>query len=302
MSFYTTIAIFTCITLLGVAAVFMLTGLTGLFSFGHAAFMAVGAYTSGVAVVKYGMPFWLALLLGIVFGGVIAVIIGYPTLKLRKDYFSLVTFGFGEAIAALLNYFVNLTGGAAGMAGIPRRTDLPLVLISTILVIWFVRNFKYSSYGRMSIALRNDELAAKSFGINVFSLKMKVFIFSAMIASYAGVLYGFFTRYVEPAMFGWTKSAEWVIIVFFGGMNSLTGAVFSGILLTALPEVLRFASAFRIIIYCILIILILNFRPKGIFGEYELNIQSFKDLASLAKKRLRRNIHKGGKAHENTNN
>lgn len=296
MSFYTTIAIFTCITLLGVGAVFLLTGLTGLFSFGHAAFMAVGAYTSGVAVVRYGMPFWLALPLGTITGGLIAVIIGYPTLKLRKDYFSLVTFGFGEAIAALLNFFVNLTGGAAGMAGIPRKTDLPLVLISTILVIWFVRNFKYSSYGRMCIALRNDELAAKSFGINVFALKMKVFIVSAMIASYAGVLYGFFTRYVEPSMFGWTKSAEWVIIVFFGGMNSLTGAVFSGVLLAALPEVLRFAAAFRIVIYCILIILVLNFRPKGIFGEYELNIQSFKDLAGVIKKRIPRHsrkTHKG---------
>ncbi|MBS3943103.1 MAG: branched-chain amino acid ABC transporter permease, partial [Dethiobacter sp.] len=229
-----------------------------------------------------------------------AVIIGYPTLKLRKDYFSLITFGFGEAVAALLNFFDNLTGGSAGMAGIPRRTDLALVLISTIVIIWLVRNFKYSSYGRMCIALKNDDLAAKSFGINVFKLKMKVFVVSAIIATYAGVLYAFFTRYIEPAMFGWTHSAEWVIIVFFGGMNSLTGAVVSSILLTALPEALRFAAEYRIAIYCILIIFILNFRTKGVFGEYEINLKSFKNTVAFVHKMIQHKMRKGGKAHENT--
>lgn len=302
MSFYITIAIFTCITLLGVSSVFLLTGLTGLFSFGHAGFMAIGAYISGIAVIKYGLPFWQATILGVIAGGIIAVIIGYPTLKLRKDYFSLVTFGFGETVAALLNHFVSITGGAAGMAGIPRRTNLALALLSIIIVVWIIRNFKFSRYGRMCIALRNDELVAKSFGIDVFKMKIKVFICSAMIASYAGVLYGFFTQYVEPVMFGWTKSAEWVIIVFLGGMNSLTGAVFSGILLTALPEALRFASEYRIAIYCILIIFTLNFRTKGIFGEYELNLRSLKDAVKaikVLKENFQKRILKGEGDHEN---
>lgn len=278
MSFLISVTIFTCITLLGVLGVFALTGLTGLFSFGQAAFMGIGAYVSGLAVIKMGLPFPLAILLGIIVSMVAAAIIGYPTLKLRRDYFSLVTFGFGEATAALLNYFVNLTGGASGLVGIPQKTDVFLVVVSTLVVIWMMRNLKYSKFGRMCTALKNDELAAKSFGINVFAVKMKIFILSAAIAAYAGALYGFYTTYVDPSMFGWTKSAEWVIIVFFGGINSLTGAVFSGILLTALPEILRFASEYRTALYCVLIIVVLNFRPKGIFGEYELSFQSVKNL------------------------
>lgn len=280
MGFILSIIIFTCITILGVVGVFALTGLAGLFSFGQAAFMAVGAYVAGLAVINLKLPFPVAILLGILVGMLVALVIGIPTLKLRKDYFSLVTFGFGEAIAALLNYFVNLTGGATGMSGIPRKTDIVLVVVSTVVVIWMVRNIKYSRFGRMCISLRNDELAAKSFGINVYMVKMQVFILSAAIAAYAGSLYGFYTTYVEPAMFGWTKSAEWVIIVFFGGINSLTGSVISAILLTALPEVLRFASEFRIVLYCALIIGILNFRPKGILGEYELNFNFLKSFGT----------------------
>lgn len=271
MDFFISITIFTCITILGVLSVFMLTGLTGLFSFGQAAFMGIGAYVSGLLVIKLGVPFPLAVIGGILISVIIAALIGYPTLKLRKDYFSLVTFGFGEAIAALLNYFVQFTGGATGLSGIPKKTNLTLVVISTVVIIWLIRNFKNSKYGRTCIAIRNDELAAKSFGIDVFGIKMRAFILSAAITAYAGALYGFYVTYVEPMMFTWNQSAEWVIMVFFGGVNSLTGAVFSAIFLTALPELLRFASEFRIVLYCALIIIILNFRPTGLFGEYELS-------------------------------
>jgi len=96
------------------------------------------------------------------------------------------------------------------------------------------------------------------------------FLISIALTAYSGVLYAFFTTYVEPGIFGWRRSAEWVIMVFFGGVNSLTGAVFSAIFLTALPEALRFASAWRIAVYAILVLLIINFKPDGVFGEFEL--------------------------------
>ncbi|MBC3938570.1 branched-chain amino acid ABC transporter permease [Anaerotruncus massiliensis (ex Liu et al. 2021)] len=270
MSFFHSIFIFSCITILNVAGVFLLTGLTGLFSFGQAAFMAIGAYASGIAVVKFELPFPLALLIGVLVSAATAVVIGYPTLKLRRDYFTLITFGFGEAVAALLNYMVKLTGGSTGLSGIPRKTGTWLVVLSTVLVVFMVRNLKYSSLGRVCIAIKNDELTAKSFGIDVFTTKMKIFVLSAVLSAYAGGLYGFFISYVEPAMFRWTKSAEWVIFVFFGGVNSLTGSVVSSFLLTMLPEALRFAADYKIVIYCVLVLLILNFRPKGLFGEWEL--------------------------------
>lgn len=261
---------FTCITLIGVMGVFTVTGLTGLFSFGQAAFMAVGAYVAGVLGVKYNLPFPLAILIALCFGFLAGLIVGLPTIKLRRDYISLVTFGFGEAIIAILNNTSSITGGAMGLSGIPKRTTFILVLISAAVCIFIVSNFKYSKYGRQCLALRSDELAARSMGIDVNRVKLIAFLLAAVMTSYAGVMYGYYTTYVEPGMFDWTVSAEWIIIVFFGGINSLTGAVISALALASLPELLRFASEWRIVIYCVIVLVIINFRSSGIFGEYEL--------------------------------
>lgn len=266
------------ITLIGVMGVFLLTGLLGLFSFGQAAFMAIGAYTSGLAVIMLNIPFPLAIFFGVLAGILFALVIGYPTLKLRKDYFSLVTLVFGQAIAALLNYFVGITGGASGLCGIPKKSDFWLIAISLVIIIILIANLKKTKFGRLCVAIKNDELAAQSFGIDVFSVKLKIFVLSASLTAYAGALYGFFVTYVEPIMFGWSKSAEWVIIVFFGGVSSLTGSIFSGLILTLLPEVLRFASEYRIALYSILILLVLNFKPKGLLDEAELNLNFFRRI------------------------
>jgi len=264
---------FALITLLGVLGTYLLTGLTGLFSFGQAAFMAIGAYASGILVINYHLPFVPAVIVGVIVGTFCALLIGIPTLRLSRDFFSLITFGFGEAVAGILNYFVNFTGGAMGLVGIPNYTELWMVFVSSVIIIWMVRNFKVTKYGRQCIALKADELAAAAVGIDVYRVKLLVFVLSAVITSYAGALYGFLTSYVEPSMFGWTKSAEWVIMVFFGGVNSLTGAIVSGTLLTILPELLRFAAEWRIAIYCAIIIILLNFRPAGLFGEFELSFR-----------------------------
>ncbi len=261
---------FTCITLLGVMGVFVVTGLTGLFSFGQASFMAIGAYVAGVLGIKYHMPFPLAIAAAVLCGLTAGLLVGLPTIKLRRDYISLVTFGFGEAIIAILNNSVSFTGGAMGLSGIPKYTSLWLVVLSAALCIYIVANFKYSKFGRQCLALRSDELAARSMGIDADRVKLTAFLLAAAITSYAGVMYGYYTTYVEPGMFDWGVSAEWIIIVFFGGINSLTGAVVAALTLASLPEILRFASEWRIVIYCVIVLIILNFRPTGIFGEYEL--------------------------------
>lgn len=284
MDFVLSIITFTSITVIAVTGIFVLTGLTGLFSLGQAAFMAIGAYVAGVLVVKYNFAFPLAALTALVVGLLAGLVVGLPTIKLRRDYISLVTFGFGEAIAALLNESVSFTGGAMGLSGIPKETTLTLAVTSSLVCLLAARNFKYSKFGRQCIALRADELAAKSIGINVTRVKMVAFLLATVLTTFAGVLYAFFTTYVEPAMFGWTKSAEWIIIVFFGGVNSLTGSVFSAILLTIAPEFLRFASEWRIAIYCILVIFVLNFRPSGIFGEYELSVKGLRRIFFGGKK------------------
>ena len=269
---------FTGITLIGVLGVYMVTGLTGLFSFGQAAFLAIGAYISAVLYKSLGLPLPLAAFVAMLVGLAAGLLVGLPTVRLRRDYISLVTFGFGEAIIAVLNNTANVTGGAMGLSGVPQRTSFSLVLAGVIACLAVVISYKNSKYGRQCLALRNDELAAKSMGINVERLKLVTFLIAGVMTSFAGVLYVFYTTYVEPGAFGWVISAEWMIIVFVGGVNSLTGAVVATVLLTGLPEFLRFASEWRIAIYCIIVLLILNFRPSGIFGEHEISLDFLRRL------------------------
>jgi len=266
--------------------VYILTGLTGMFSLGQASFMAIGAYASGILVVRVGLPFPLACALAIIITMLIGFIVGLPTVRLRQDYISLVTLGFGEAITSFLINSVNLTGGAAGFTGIPPITTFPLVLISTIVVIAIVVWFKTSKYGRQCIAVRNDPLAAAAVGINVARIRMIAFLFSAAVSAWAGCLYAFFTCYVDPSGFGWRRSADWVIMVFFGGVNSLTGTIFSALILAGLPELLRFLAYYRTIIYALLVLMIINFKPEGIFGHWELTPRNIVKLFSRKPKAL----------------
>ena len=218
----------------------------------------------------------------------IGYLVGFPTVRLRRDYISLVTLGFGEAITALLNRATKLTGGASGFIGIPRKTTFLLALVSAIAAIAIVSWFKTSKYGRQCIAVRGDELAAKAMGINVPKIKMNAFLLSVAVTAFSGCLYAFFITYVDPTIFGWKKSADWVIMVFFGGVNSLTGSVVGAFILSGLPEVLRSLDQYRSIIYAILVLLIINFKPSGIFGEWELSPRNLKALGEKLAKRSRK--------------
>lgn len=290
MEFYLSILTFAFISIISVVGVYVLTGLTGMFSLGQGAFMAIGAYVSASLVVKAGLPFGIAAILAIAVSILVGFIVGLPIIRLRRDYISLVTLGFGEAITALLNQMVSITGGANGFSGIPKTTTFLLTLISIIVCMAMVAYFKKSKFGRQCIALRSDELAAKAMGINVPRIKMIVFLFSVGLTAYAGVLYAFYTTYVEPGLFGWKKSAEWVIMVFFGGVNSLTGSVFSTLILTVLPETLRFASQYRMVFYAVLVLLIINYKPAGLFGEWELSYQNIKKLFTGKRREEKRNV------------
>ena len=168
-----------------------------------------------------------------------------------------------------------------------------MVTLSAIACIVLVAFFKASKYGRQCIAVRSDELASKAMGINVSRVKMTAFLLSVAVTSFSGCLYAFFTTYVDPTIFGWRKSADWVIMVFFGGVNSLTGAVASTFILTGLPEVLRFLAEYRSIFYAVLVLLVINFKPSGLFGEWELTIRNikrlFKPIVNLFSKEGKRN-------------
>lgn len=285
MALYTHILTQILITIVSVSGVFVLTGMTGMFSLGQAAFMAIGAYTSGILVIKLGVPIFLAWPAGVLLAVFVGLIVGLPTVRLRRDYISLVTLGFGEAITALLNRATTITGGASGLTGIPKVTTLFIAFVSAVAVIALIAMFKGSKYGRQCIAVRSDELAAKAMGINVPKVKMIAFLISVAVTAYGGCLYAFYTAYVDPTLFDWRKSAEWVIMVFFGGVNSLTGSILSTFVLSGLPELLRFLQNYRAIIYAVLVLLIINFKPSGLLGEWELTPAGVRRLFSRSRGR-----------------
>lgn len=281
-----------CITLVSVCGIYILTGLTGMFSLGSAAFMAIGAYVSGLLVLKLGMNMYLAFVLAIVFAVGVGYIIGFPVVRLRRDYISLVTLGFGESIAQLILLLSQYTGGAFGLIGVPRKVNVWFTVIAAALAITLTALFKTSKYGRQCIAIKSDELAAKAMGINTSRVKMIAFLLSCAMTAFAGCMYAFYVGYVGPTDFGWKKSADWVIMVFFGGVNSLTGSIFGGAFLTFLPQYMQALNKYRYIVYAVLVLFILNFKPNGVFGEWELTPKNMKKALARFNKKNRK---EGGK-------
>lgn len=253
-----------------------------MFSLGQAAYLCFGAYSTFILMQYAGLHLLVASAVSIFLGGLLAGFVGILTLKLRRDYFALMSVGLGQAIPALIVVFKDYTKGSMGYTRIPKVDPLTLVLLSAgimVLILFFIRNFKYSRFGRMNLAQKNDEMAAKSFGINVYQLKIKTYVLASAIGCLAGILYALRSRYIDNMFFGWSLSAEMMIFLFFGGTNSLTGSAISAFVLKLLPSLLRDVTVFgnsmesyRTIIYCILIIIFLNFRTSGIMGERELTL------------------------------
>jgi branched-chain amino acid transport system permease protein len=275
-----------------VVAVFAITGLAGMFSFGQAAYMAIGAYVTFVLYYLLKWPYYITGLIALALCGLVALIIGIPTLKLRSDFFALITVGLGQMIIAVILLLEKYTNGSIGFSKIPKVPQLLwITLFSTALIIYLIRNLKYSRFGRMAIALKNDEIAAKSFGIDVYQVKLKLYILASIIAGFAGIIMAIRNRVITPDSFGWSTSAEMQIFLFFGGTNSLTGAILSAITLRILPEFVRNIKLFgtslqeyRTILYCIVIILVIDFRPQGVLGERELSL-------AWLKKRFKKEAH-----------
>jgi branched-chain amino acid transport system permease protein len=273
MIFYAKVLETTLIAGIFVLSVYLMTGLTGLFSLGQGAFISLGAYTAAIATVNFGLSPWIAMILAVLMGVVSGFLVGLPTLKLRRDYFLLVTFGFGEMVRALLLWTAQLTGGAMGIAGIPNAAGLPLILVSTLVILFLIANLKRSNFKRACVAIRDDELAAAAMGVNVFGYKLKVFILSAAISAYGGALFAFNIMFIEPNLFDWLDSAKLIIIIFVGGMNSLSGAFIVAFFYYTFGEFFRFANVWRDVILAVLVIMVNVFRSQGLFGSWEFSVK-----------------------------
>ncbi|HHX25282.1 MAG TPA: branched-chain amino acid ABC transporter permease [Firmicutes bacterium] len=266
------ILILSGINLMAVLGLSLLTGFTGLFSFGHAGFMAIGAYAAAFIGVNLGLPLIVSLLAGGLVAGIISLFIGRLTLKLKGDYFCIATLGFGEAIRLVLDN-VQVFGGARGWPGIPIRIDLWNVVLINLAGIAFMISLVNSRHGRNMIAIREEELAAKTIGIDTFKYKMISLFTSAVYAGIAGGLVGYYTGFLQPKMFGMTKSTELTIIVIFGGIGSVSGSVLGALLLTALPELLRAFALWRLVAYGVAVIFIMISRPEGLMGGKEITFK-----------------------------
>jgi len=246
----------------------VIVGLTGQLSLGHAAFMSVGAFTGALLTIKTGIPFCLTILLSGLTTAAVAAAIGWPILRLTGDYLAICTLGFAEIVKVV---FLNLevTNKALGLTVPTPKTALPMpvtVLIVVILVIIASAFIENSRFGRALKAIRDDEIAAESMGINIARYKVQSFAVSAFIAGIGGCLYGHFLGYINPSDFGFLKSIDMLSMIVLGGLGSIPGAVFGASILSAAPEFLRFMSQYRMLVYGALLVFLMVFRPNGLLG------------------------------------
>ncbi len=287
------ILILSGINLMTVLGLSLLTGFTGMFSFGHAGFMAIGAYVAASITTKMTwMPFYAALMAGGIAAMLVSFFIGKLTLNLKGDYFCIATLGFGEATRLILDN-IQYFGGARGLSGIStyNTTTLFNVAAINVIAIYVLMSVIKSRHGRSMVAIREEELAAQTIGINVFKYKMTALAISAFYAGIAGGLMAHYLGYIQPVMFKLVKSTELTIIVIFGGLGSVSGSVIGAVLLTFLPELLRSFYNWRLVIYGAAVILIMITRPQGLMGGREFSIRPiirfYKERKSKSKEEVK---------------
>ena len=252
----------------------LIIGYSGQFSLGHAGFMAIGAYCAGLVMLKVDgtVGFLAGIGFGIVMTALIALIIAIPTL--RGDYLAIATLGFSEVIRIAITNMDDITGGAAGLNNIPKITNFNWIFGVIVISLVLIVNFARSSHGRATASVREDEIAAESMGVNTTKYKTLAFVIGACLASVGGALYAgnFYT--LTPGIFGFMKSVDILVIVVFGGMGSLSGSIVAAFLLGLINMFLNDYAELRMIIYSVLIIVIMVYRPNGLFGNKELNINA----------------------------
>ncbi len=267
----------------------LVNGYTGQFSLGHAGFMAVGAYGSSWLTLSYGYVlgsssiamsaiYVLALLLGGIGAALVGLIVGIPSLRLRGDYLAIVTLGFNEIIKGIIQNCEAL-GAQRGLGGMVLHTNFFWTFAFAALTVYVVVSLVNSTYGRGFLAVKDDEIAAEAMGINTTKYKVLAFVLAAFFAGIAGGLYAHFKQFIHPEGFNFIKSVDIVVMVILGGMGSTVGVCLAAVLLTILPELLRFVSRIdglpewfrhvtenRMILYSLLLIILMLTRPQGLFG------------------------------------
>ncbi|MEY8292730.1 branched-chain amino acid ABC transporter permease [Carnobacteriaceae bacterium 52-44] len=252
----------------------LVVGFSGQLALGHAGFMAIGAYATGVLLTNMisTAGFIMSILLGMLLAGILALIVGIPTLRLRGDYFAIATLGASEIIRVAILNLPEITNGAVGISGIPLIVDWRFAFFAAALTILVVTNYIRSSPGRATISIREDEIAAESLSIKTTYYKNLAFLIGAVTAALAGSIHASYFGVINPGQFTFNKSIDILIIVVFGGIGSVTGSVVAAIVLGVINVYLQQFGALRMIVYALVLILIMIFRPSGLMGNVEFSL------------------------------
>ncbi|WP_316606637.1 branched-chain amino acid ABC transporter permease [Streptococcus pluranimalium] len=255
----------------------LVLGFSGQFSLGQAGFMAIGAYATAIMtqINPTYAGFYLSMLVGAIVAGLIAVIVGFPTLRLKGDYLAIATLGVAEIIRIAIVNGGELTNGAAGLTGILPYTSWQVVFIFVVVIAALLMNYLRSATGRQVISVREDEIAAESMGVNTTKVKVITFAIAAMTAAIAGSLYVGYIGTIAPKDFTIMRSIDYLIIAVLGGLGSMTGTIVAAIVLGILNMYLQNVADLRMIIYSLALILVMVFRPGGLLGTKELLLSKF---------------------------
>lgn len=257
----------------------LINGHTGLFSLGHAGFMAIGAYLSAAVTLFVGphlagpspsaiatqFIFLAALIIGGLTSALAGFIIGLPSLRLKGDYLALVTLGFGEIVRVVFQNIPAL-GGALGLNAIPPLTTFAWIYGSVAVNVFTIGCLVNSTYGRGWLAVRDNEIAARSIGLNTTRYKVTAFAIGAFFAGVAGGLFAHLRMTIDPRGFDFSRSIEIILMVILGGMGNTLGVILAAILLTLLPEILRPVAEYRMVLYSLLLIVLMIVRPQGLLN------------------------------------
>lgn len=259
-----------CIFIILSSSLNLINGVTGQFSIGHAGFMAIGAYIAAIVVVKFHGPLIAALLAGAVVSALAGFLIGLPTLRLKGDYLAIATLGFGEIVRII---FLNTqyVGGASGFS-VPKTITWTWAFWLMVISVILIRNFTSSTHGRACISIRENEIAADVMGINTTKYKIMAFTIGAFFAGLAGGIYANYLYIIQPQTFSFLKSFDILVMVVLGGLGSLTGSIVGAVVMTVSSAALSGWPEWRLVITAVLLIVMMIFRPKGLFGTKEFSL------------------------------
>jgi len=252
----------------------LINGYMGEFSVGHAGFMAMGAYVSSILTTMilptswYQYMFPLVVLAGGIGAALVGLVVAIPSFNTRGDYLAIVTLAFNMIVKSVFEN-IEAVGGPRGIPGVPKLTTMPWTFLWMALAILIIRNFVYSNYGRGVLSIREDEIASDLMGVNTRQAKLLAFTLSSFFAGVAGALFAHILQFISPRVFDIIKSTDVLIMVYLGGIGSITGSILRATIYTVLLEVLRPLGMWRMVLMPLVLVLLMIYRPRGIMGMRE---------------------------------